>query len=161
MGLWSNQGDKKRLGPATTLYEPLPFPLSSRAKPRDLRFRGPFVQAWTLHLTQNCHLDRRVREWRDPRFLSDLYLPKDLGMPRNPVHPACALASFTCASWMISFACAYFSASSPASFHSFWPSSSCRCASPASISSGLIAFCARIVPRSGSTSTKPHTTKYV
>jgi hypothetical protein len=24
--------------------EPLPFPLSSRAKPRDLRFRGPFLE---------------------------------------------------------------------------------------------------------------------
>ena len=24
--------------------EPLPFPLSSRAKPRDLRFSGPFVE---------------------------------------------------------------------------------------------------------------------
>jgi hypothetical protein len=24
--------------------EPLTFPLSSRAKPRDLRFRGPFVE---------------------------------------------------------------------------------------------------------------------
>jgi hypothetical protein len=44
MGLRPTQGDEKRLGPATTLYEPSPSPLSSRAKPRDLQFRGPFVE---------------------------------------------------------------------------------------------------------------------
>jgi hypothetical protein len=27
--------------------QPLPFPLSSRAKPRDLRFRGPFVEMFS------------------------------------------------------------------------------------------------------------------
>jgi hypothetical protein len=26
MGLWPTQGDEKRLGPATTLYEPSPSP---------------------------------------------------------------------------------------------------------------------------------------
>jgi hypothetical protein len=30
--------------------QPLPSPLSSRAKPRDLRFRGPFVEACSLPL---------------------------------------------------------------------------------------------------------------
>jgi hypothetical protein len=44
MGLRPTEGDEKRLGPATTLYEPSPSPLSSRAKPRDLRFRGPFLE---------------------------------------------------------------------------------------------------------------------
>jgi hypothetical protein len=38
------RGGEKRLGPATTLYEPSPSPLSSRAKPRDLQFLGPFVE---------------------------------------------------------------------------------------------------------------------
>ena len=36
--------------------EPLPFPLSSRAKPRDLRFRGPFLETRNTILKQNCHL---------------------------------------------------------------------------------------------------------
>jgi len=49
-------GFEKRLGPATTLYEPLPFPLSSRAKPRDLQFRGPFLEPRNPTLKQNCHL---------------------------------------------------------------------------------------------------------
>jgi hypothetical protein len=40
-------------------------PLSSRAKPRDLRFRGPLVETRNTILKQNCHLDRSV-----PDFLS-------------------------------------------------------------------------------------------
>jgi hypothetical protein len=37
--------------------EPLPFPLSSRgAKPRDLRFRGPLLEARNTIRKQNCHL---------------------------------------------------------------------------------------------------------
>jgi hypothetical protein len=36
--------------------EPLPPPLSSRAKPRDLQLRGPFVETRTSILKQNCHL---------------------------------------------------------------------------------------------------------
>jgi hypothetical protein len=35
--------------------EPLPFPLSSRAKPRDLQFCGPFLEAWSLRFTQLCN----------------------------------------------------------------------------------------------------------
>jgi hypothetical protein len=44
MGLRPTQGDEKSLGPATTLYGTDTLSLSSRAKPRDLRFRGPFVE---------------------------------------------------------------------------------------------------------------------
>jgi hypothetical protein len=33
MGLWPIQDVERRLGPATALYEPAPFPLSSRAYP--------------------------------------------------------------------------------------------------------------------------------
>jgi hypothetical protein len=43
---------------ANTLSSPLFFPLSSRAKPRDLQFRGPFLETRNLVLSQNCHLDR-------------------------------------------------------------------------------------------------------
>jgi hypothetical protein len=35
---------KSSLGPATTFQQPLPFPLSSRAKSRDLQFRGPLLE---------------------------------------------------------------------------------------------------------------------
>ena len=38
--------------------EPLPFPLSSRAKPRDLQFRGLLLETLNTILKQNCHLDR-------------------------------------------------------------------------------------------------------
>jgi hypothetical protein len=47
---------------------PQPYPLSSRAKPRDLRFRGPLVETRNTILKQNCHLDRSVAKWRDLRF---------------------------------------------------------------------------------------------
>jgi hypothetical protein len=40
--------------------QPLPFPLSSRAKPRDLQFRGPLLETRNTILKQNCHLDRSV-----------------------------------------------------------------------------------------------------
>ena len=33
--------------------------LSSRAKPRDLQFRGHLLETRTTILKQNCHLDRR------------------------------------------------------------------------------------------------------
>jgi hypothetical protein len=36
--------------------KPLPFPLSSRAKSRDLQFRGPFVETLKFVLKQKCHL---------------------------------------------------------------------------------------------------------
>jgi hypothetical protein len=35
---------KKRLVQQPLFIEPSPFPLSSRAKPRDLQFRGPFLE---------------------------------------------------------------------------------------------------------------------
>jgi hypothetical protein len=44
-----------------------------RAKPKDLHFRGPFVEARSLRFTQNCHLDRSVPgfpatlHWKRPR----------------------------------------------------------------------------------------------
>jgi hypothetical protein len=48
---------------------------SSRAKPRDLQFRGPFLETQNLVPPQICHLacpgvpwDRSVAEWRDLRF---------------------------------------------------------------------------------------------
>jgi hypothetical protein len=48
---------KKRLGSETTLYGTgtLSF-LSSRAKPRDLQFRGPLLKMRNTMLKQNCHL---------------------------------------------------------------------------------------------------------
>src|SRR5450631_4877651 len=45
-----------------------PFPLSSRAKPRDLQFRGPLLETPNSMLKQNCHLDRSAAQWRDLRF---------------------------------------------------------------------------------------------
>jgi hypothetical protein len=33
--------------------EPSPFPLSSRAKSRDLRFRGPFVEMCLTHRSEH------------------------------------------------------------------------------------------------------------
>jgi hypothetical protein len=44
MGLWPIQDGEKRLGPVTALDESAPFPLSSRAKLRDLQFRGPLLE---------------------------------------------------------------------------------------------------------------------
>jgi hypothetical protein len=41
---------------------------SGGAKPRDLRFRGPFLETRKTLLKQDCHLDRSVAEWRDLRF---------------------------------------------------------------------------------------------
>jgi hypothetical protein len=41
-----------------SFMEPLPSPLSSRAKPRDLQFRGPFLETRNPMLKQNCYLDR-------------------------------------------------------------------------------------------------------
>ena len=45
MGLRPTQGDEKRLlsGKPVSM-EASPSPLSSRAQPRDLQFRGPFVE---------------------------------------------------------------------------------------------------------------------
>jgi hypothetical protein len=49
--------------------------LSSRAQPRDLQFRGHFLETPNSILKQNCHLacpgvpwDRSVAQWRDLRF---------------------------------------------------------------------------------------------
>jgi hypothetical protein len=45
MGLRPTQGDENATVRQPHSIEPLPFPLSSRgAKPRDLRFRGPFLE---------------------------------------------------------------------------------------------------------------------
>jgi hypothetical protein len=57
MGVWPIS-EEKRLGPVTTLYEPFPFPLSSRAKPRDLQFRGSFLETLNSIPKKTCHLDR-------------------------------------------------------------------------------------------------------
>jgi hypothetical protein len=38
-----NQGDEKRLGPATTFYATVTLSFVI-PKPRDLRFRGPFLE---------------------------------------------------------------------------------------------------------------------
>jgi hypothetical protein len=57
----------------TTCTRPKPqLSTGNLGKPRDLQFRGPFVEAWTLRVTQNCHLDRSVpgfpatRRWTRP-----------------------------------------------------------------------------------------------
>ncbi|MEA2544265.1 MAG: hypothetical protein QOH35_5631 [Acidobacteriaceae bacterium] len=55
------------LGNGLLLTTTLSF-LSSRAKPRDLQFRGPFLETQKLVPPQICHLDRSVAEWRDLRF---------------------------------------------------------------------------------------------
>jgi hypothetical protein len=39
----ATQSDEKRFGSETTFHRRAPSPLSSRAKPRDLQFRGPFL----------------------------------------------------------------------------------------------------------------------
>jgi hypothetical protein len=54
MGLRPTQGNKKRLGPASTLYGTVTLSLSSRPERRDLRFRGPFAEMF---------FDRSVAEW--------------------------------------------------------------------------------------------------
>jgi hypothetical protein len=59
MGLRPTLGDEKRL--LSSNHFPLegpPFPLSSRAQPRDLQFHGPFLETRNLASPQNCHLDR-------------------------------------------------------------------------------------------------------
>ena len=44
MGLRPTQGDEKLSFQQPLAMEPPPSPLSSRAKPRDLQFSGPFVE---------------------------------------------------------------------------------------------------------------------
>jgi len=51
-----------------TQMEAPPYPLSSRAKPRDLQFSPPATNAAVLKM--NCHPDRSEAEWRDLLFLS-------------------------------------------------------------------------------------------
>jgi hypothetical protein len=62
LGRFSSDLSKLNLKSASVqqplFMEPLPFPLSSRAKPRDLRFRGPLLEARNTILKQYCHLDR-------------------------------------------------------------------------------------------------------
>jgi hypothetical protein len=49
-----------------------PFPLSSRAKPRDLRSSHPQSEfRWKLH-PPLCHPDRSVAKWRDLQFSGPL-----------------------------------------------------------------------------------------
>jgi hypothetical protein len=58
MGLWLSKVIKNVSVRQPLSVEPLSFPLSSRAKPRDLQFRGPFMETQNSILKQNCHLDR-------------------------------------------------------------------------------------------------------
>jgi hypothetical protein len=44
MGLWLSEAIKNVSVRQPLSVEPLSFPLSSRAKPRDLQFRGPFME---------------------------------------------------------------------------------------------------------------------
>jgi hypothetical protein len=44
MGLWPTEVMKNAIGQGPLSTERLPSPLSSRAQPRDLRFRGPFLE---------------------------------------------------------------------------------------------------------------------
>jgi hypothetical protein len=44
--------------PSTLSMKMEPFPLSTGVKPRDLQFRGPFLEIRNTMLKQNCHLDR-------------------------------------------------------------------------------------------------------
>ncbi len=45
-----------------------PFPLSSRAKPRDLQFAPPTIEAQGKHQPKLCHPDRSAAKWRDLLF---------------------------------------------------------------------------------------------
>jgi hypothetical protein len=58
MSLRPTQGDENVSVQLLPFMEPTPYPLSSRAKPRDLQFRGPFLEMF---------FDRA--EWRDLWFL--------------------------------------------------------------------------------------------
>jgi hypothetical protein len=44
MGLPPTQGDEKRLGSATTLHRTVAISFVIPGEPRDLQFRGPFVE---------------------------------------------------------------------------------------------------------------------
>jgi hypothetical protein len=69
MGLRPTQGDEKRLlSEATNPWKRGPHLCHPEAKPRDLQFRGPFLETRNLVPPQNCHLDRSVAQWRDLRF---------------------------------------------------------------------------------------------
>jgi hypothetical protein len=59
---------KNAFCPATTFLQNATLSLSSRAKPRDLHFRGPLLEMLNSMLKQNCHLDRSIAQWRDLRF---------------------------------------------------------------------------------------------
>jgi hypothetical protein len=63
MSLRPTQGDEKRLGSATTFYGTVALSfVIPKAKPRDLQFRGPFLETRNLLPPQICHLDRSVVE---------------------------------------------------------------------------------------------------
>ncbi len=49
--------------------EAQPSPLSSRAKPRDLQFRGPLSELFFVDPRMMCHPDRSVAKWRDLLFI--------------------------------------------------------------------------------------------
>jgi hypothetical protein len=46
MSLRPTQGDENAFHQKPLSIEGSPFPLSSRAKPRDLQFRGPFLETF-------------------------------------------------------------------------------------------------------------------
>jgi hypothetical protein len=64
MGLRPTQGDENASVQLLPFMEPTPFPLSSRARPRDLQFRGPFLEMFfdraypdfLPHRTRNVHV---------------------------------------------------------------------------------------------------------
>jgi hypothetical protein len=49
MSLRPTQEIKNAIGPATTFHVTTTPPLSSRAKPRDLQFRGPLMETRKFH----------------------------------------------------------------------------------------------------------------
>jgi hypothetical protein len=69
MGLGPTQGDEKRLQSGSRLFsnrsswKRSPSPLSSRAQPRDLQFRGPFLEMFF----DRAYPDFRQWYWRDQR----------------------------------------------------------------------------------------------
>ena len=69
MGLGPTQGDEKRLQSGSRLssnrssWKRSPSPLSSRAQPRDLQFRGPFLEMFS---TERTRISRQWY-WRDQR----------------------------------------------------------------------------------------------
>jgi hypothetical protein len=75
MGLWPTQADEKRLGPATTLYEPSPSPCHPE------RSRGICSSA---DPSWKCVFRQSVAKWRDLRFSPELQMTSNQATGTRP-----------------------------------------------------------------------------